>query len=47
VTVSQAQAAEFRSLTPLQEMTLRVTIKAARSKFLTTPIVEYVGRVAD
>ncbi|MFL5403402.1 MAG: hypothetical protein ACJ8BF_11365 [Gemmatimonadales bacterium] len=47
VTVSDAQAAEFRTLTALQEMTLRVTIKAARSKFLTTPIVEYVARVAD
>jgi len=47
VIVTESQAAEFRSLTPLQEMTLRVTIKAARSKFLTTPIVEYVARVAD
>jgi hypothetical protein len=47
VTVSEAQAAEFRALTPLQEMTLRVTIKAARSKYLTTPIVEFVARVVD
>jgi hypothetical protein len=31
----------------LQEMTLRVTIKAARSKYLTTPIVEYVSRVVE
>jgi hypothetical protein len=47
VTVSDAQAAEFRTAQALQEMTLRVTIKAARSKYLTTPIVEYVSRVAD
>jgi hypothetical protein len=47
VMVSEAQAAEFRALTPLQEMTLRVTIKAARSKYLTTPIVEFVARVVD
>jgi hypothetical protein len=47
VTVSDAQAAEFRTAPALQEMTLRVTIKAARSKYLTTPIVEYVSRVAE
>ena len=47
VTVTEAQAAEFRALTALQEMTLRVTIKAARSKYLTTPIVEFVARVVD
>jgi hypothetical protein len=47
VTVSDAQAAEFRAAPALQEMTLRVTIKAARSKYLTTPIVEYVSRVVE
>ncbi len=47
VTVSDAQAAEFRTAAALQEMTLRVTIKAARSKYLTTPIVEYVSRVVE
>ena len=47
VTVTDAQAAEFRTAPALQEMSLRVTIKAARSKYLTTPIVEYVSRVAD
>jgi hypothetical protein len=47
VTLTDAQAAEFRTATALQELTLRVTIKAARSKYLTTPIVEYVSRVAD
>jgi hypothetical protein len=47
VTITDGQAAEFRALTALQEMTLRVTIKAARSKYLTTPIVEFVARVAE
>ena len=47
VMVSAAQAEEFRTATALQEMTLRVTIKAARSKYLTTPIVEYVSRVVE
>ena len=47
VTVSDAQAAEFRRAPALEEMTLRVTIRAARSKYLTTPIVEYVSTVAD
>jgi hypothetical protein len=47
VTVTEAQAAEFRAMSPLQEMTLRVTIKAARSKYLTTPIAEFVARVVD
>jgi hypothetical protein len=47
VTVSDAQAAEFRTAAALQEVTLRVTIKAARSKYLTTPIVEYVSRVVE
>jgi hypothetical protein len=45
VTLSDGQATEFRAAPALQEMTLRVTIKAARSKYLTTPIVEYVSRV--
>jgi hypothetical protein len=47
VTVSDAQAEEFQAAPALQEMTLRVTIKAARSKYLTTPIVEYVSRVSE
>jgi hypothetical protein len=47
VTVSDEQAAQFSAAPALQEMTLRVTIKAARSRFLTTPIVEYVSRVGD
>ena len=47
VTVSEAQAAEFRTLPALQEMSLKVNIKAARSKYLTTPIVEFVSRVNE
>jgi hypothetical protein len=31
----------------LQELTLQVIIKAARTKYLTTPVVEYVGRVGE
>jgi hypothetical protein len=47
VTVTPAQAAEFRALPALQELSLRVTIKAARTKFLTTPVVEYVSRAGE
>jgi hypothetical protein len=47
VTVTEAQAAEFRTLPALQEFTLRVLIKAARTKYLTTPVVEFVSRVAE
>ena len=47
VTVTPNQAAEFRALPALQELTLRVNIKAARTKYLTTPVVEYVSRVAE
>jgi hypothetical protein len=47
VTVTEAQAAEFRTLPALQELNLRVVIKAARTKYLTTPVVEFVTRVAE
>ncbi len=47
VTVTPSQAAEFRTMPALQELTLRVIIKAARTKYLTTPVVEYVGRVGE
>jgi hypothetical protein len=47
VTVTEAQAAEFRTLPALQELNLRVVIKAARTKYLTTPVVEFVARVAE
>ena len=45
VTVTPKQAAEFRSLQALQELTLRVIIKAPRTRFLATPVVELVSRV--
>jgi hypothetical protein len=47
VTVNESQAAEFQALPSLQELTLRVTIKAARTKYLTTPVVEYGSRVLE
>ncbi len=47
VTVTESQATEFRSLQALQEMTLRVNIKAARTRFLATPVVELVSRVVE
>ena len=47
VTVSASQAAEFRSLPALEELVLRVNIKAPRTKYLTTPVVELVSRVAE
>jgi hypothetical protein len=45
VTVTPKQADEFRSLQALQELTLRVIIKAPRTRFLATPVVELVSRV--
>jgi len=47
VIVSNSQAAEFKSLPALQELTLRVIIKAAKTKYLTTPVVELVSRVGE
>jgi hypothetical protein len=46
VTVTDAQASEFRALQALQEVTLRVVIKAPRTRFLATPVVELVSRVS-
>ena len=40
------EAAEFESLPPLQELVLRVNIRAARTKFLTTPVAELVSVVS-
>ena len=47
VTVTSSQAAEFRALPALQELTLRVIVKAVRTKYLTTPVVELVRRVGE
>ncbi len=40
VTVTAAQAEQMRAQPPLGEMRLRVTIRAARSRYLPTPVVE-------
>jgi hypothetical protein len=47
VTVSASQAEQFRSLQALQGLTLRVIIKAPKTKFLDTPVVELVSTVSD
>ena len=45
VTLSENQVAEFQALQALQELTLRVVIKAPRTRFLATPVVQLVSRV--
>jgi hypothetical protein len=45
VTISRAQVVEFRSLKPLEELVLSVTIRAGRSRYLATPVVELVRRM--
>ena len=47
VIVTPAQAEEFRALQALQELTLRVIIKAPRTRFLATPVVELVSRLSE
>jgi hypothetical protein len=44
VTISKTQAAEFQALTPLEELALTVTVRAGRTRFLATPVVELVRR---
>ena len=46
VSLPQAQVADFQALPPLQELVLRVVIRAARTRFLTTPVVELVSVVS-
>lgn len=46
VAISPDQAAAFRALPPLQEVVLRVTIRAARTRYLTTPVVELASIVS-
>jgi hypothetical protein len=43
VTIPPERIAEFRALPPLQEMVMRVTLKAARTRYLDTPVAELVG----
>lgn len=40
VTIPPERVAEFRGLPPLRELTLKVTIRAARTRYLTTPVAE-------
>jgi hypothetical protein len=46
VMVTESQVAEFQALQALQELTLRVIIKAPRTRFLATPVVQLVSRVS-
>jgi hypothetical protein len=46
VTVSDSQVVDFRALQALQDLTLRVIIRAPRTRFLATPVVELVSRVS-
>jgi hypothetical protein len=43
VMIPAGRIAEFRALPPLHEMTLRVTLKAARTRYLATPVAELVS----
>ena len=42
VIVPRDQLAQFQSLAPLQELTLRIIVRAPRTKYLATPVVELV-----
>ncbi|HKT59367.1 MAG TPA: hypothetical protein VJQ46_04910, partial [Gemmatimonadales bacterium] len=46
VIIPAERAAEFRALPPLQELQLRVTIRAAHTRFLATPVAELVSVVS-
>jgi hypothetical protein len=46
VILPRQQALEFQNLPPLQELVLRVTIKAPRTKYLATPVVELASVVS-
>jgi hypothetical protein len=46
VIVPPDRTAEFQALPPLQELVVRVTIRAPRTKFLTTPVAELVSVVS-
>lgn len=45
VTVTAADAQRFRSLPPLAEVTVRAIVRATRTRYLATPVVEFVSRV--
>jgi hypothetical protein len=46
VSIPASRIAEFQALPPLTELVLRVTLRAARSKYLTTPVTELVSVVS-
>jgi hypothetical protein len=46
VSIPSARVADFQALPPLQELVLRVSIRAVRTKFLTTPVTELVSVVS-
>jgi hypothetical protein len=43
VTIPAGRVAEFRALPPLHEMVMRVTLRAARTRYLATPVAELVS----
>jgi hypothetical protein len=46
VTIPAAEAAAFQALPPLTEIVARVSIRAARTRFLTTPVAELVSVIS-
>jgi hypothetical protein len=46
VIIPSSQTAAFQALPPLQEVVMRVAIRAARTRFLTTPVAELVSVVS-
>ena len=46
VSIPSARVAEFQALPALQELVLRVSIRAAHTKFLSTPVAELVSVVS-
>jgi hypothetical protein len=43
VTIPADSVARFRALPPLAELTLRLRLKAAKTRYLTTPVAEFVA----
>ena len=43
VTVPDTMVARFRALPPLQELTLRVSLTAARTRYLATPVADLLS----
>ena len=47
VTIPTRRIAEFRALPPLQEMVMRVTLRAARTRYLATPVAELISTLGE